>query len=241
VSTAPKMKPAKAGRERIGPVLAWPDNVALLLAKRSDHGETIFLQALLADEVHRRAFQDLCHKGVPSSLLESYLVTIGWSAHRRRANSWNIFKDEKKGLPNELTRLADMVEGANNSAFGPSKWTKEPYNKIYGALPNILRLYAATYQHTERLADPLRRRRLTGARSLTIELVAIVKRFAGEPNYERVSILLTRAFDFVGTLTPSGNGKLPPKFFDAGVLAKLFRSYANFLPDDFPQGNSGLR
>jgi hypothetical protein len=244
VSTAPKMKPAKAAGKQNSPEPIANGNAASAAAfvlglKVGRPRKSVFLRMLLSDETHRQAFEDLCDQGVPAELLESSLMVICLSARRYGAAPPTILKDEKKGLPAELDRLANMVEDANKNAFGPARWVKEPHKTIYGILPNIMRCYGATYLHVERSVDSLRHRRMTGAKMFTMQLMALVESFTGTPNYPQVSTLLIKAFTATEKLQPSIAGKLPhptqPKFFDADALAKLHRSSVALMPSNYPR------
>jgi hypothetical protein len=208
-----------------------------------DQRQDPFSRRLLSDRVHRRVFDELCQDGMPPKALESFLLAACYAAHAR-SKVPPILGDEVKTLPRELESCAKLIDSANQGAFAPSLHVREPYKKFYEVLPNIMRLYAATYRHLEHLANPLRHRRLTSARLRTIELLGVVVLYTGSPHYERLATLLTKGFAVAAEMYKI-NGKRSqaplPAFFDAESLAKLYRSSADLMPSNLPRRSPAVR
>jgi hypothetical protein len=180
---------------------------------------------------------------MPSEALKAFLLVACLAAHDRQKNP-PILRDEVKILPRELESCAKLIDSANQGAFAPSRHAREPYKKFYEGLPNVMRLYAATYHHLEQLADPLRNRRLTWTRLRTVELLGVVVLYTGSPHYERLATLLTKGFEVTAELFKI-NGKpsqaTSPAFFGEAALAKLYRSSADLMPSGLPRRHSAVR
>jgi hypothetical protein len=210
----------------------------------TDQRQGPFLRKLLSDGIYRQAFNELCNEGMPAKVLESYLLLACFDAHHHDPKKPPILGDKVKNLRRELESCADLIDRANLGVFAPARHTREPYKKVYEVLPNIMRLYAATYLHLEQLADPLRTRRLTRARLQTVELLGVVVLYTGSPHYESLATLLTKGFAVTSDLCKINGKRSParrPAFFGAEALAKLYRSSADLMPSKLSRRHSSAR
>lgn len=210
---------------------------------------THLMDRVLVTDHYKRQFRNLCEQGVEPNILAAYLTLIVTKLLPEK-RSWTEYvglhnKNEFKKLPRDIAQIADRIEQLSRCegselaapenllhyfADAPAELLKAR-SVLYRRLPMLLRCYAQDLRNlsdlAQRLCGPKRYNSRSGSAA---ELLALIDKQTGSPQYEAVADLLSACFLSEGTdgpkglTSPEGLAKIYMRYSKRGFIPPALRS-----------------